>query len=83
MPMKISLVQARAEGFVSRYGLKTDDGLVLTTYDNLLWAGADKRAEVARQFGDFVRALCKAGIKVEGTPPDEAATGTHTKERAQ
>lgn len=64
------LLTATKEGFVSRYILKFDNNLELST-QNLLWVGKAVHDETVVKLKELIEKLKQAGVTVNGDFPDE------------
>ena len=64
------LLTATKEGFVSRYILKFDNDLELST-KNLLWVGKAEHDNTVNKLKELIEQLNQAGVTVNGDFPSE------------
>jgi hypothetical protein len=63
--MKFKTGELQKEGFTSALVIKFENGLVLRTYDDMVWAGRKKSEEMEKQFQELVARLKEAGFQNE------------------
>jgi len=71
--MKIEICTAVVEGFVSSVGFRFDDGLILVTWEKLVWLGKEKKAKTIAQIYALIAEFKARGFEVVGEAKLEEA----------
>lgn len=73
MQNKATICTFTQESFLTGIAIQLDNGLILRTHlpqSNMAWCGSEKKAEIIKQFSQFIHQLEESGWEIDGKDLD-------------